>query len=141
MIESQYCIPVSPLPLLHVRTIAESKSYLVDHHNRQQIADRRDEQSIHIMLRVVADRRTRDVQDHLAGNEEKDPEADVAQRPPVLQRVADQQHLHDDVHEQEDGVEDVQHDEQTRRVRRSQARPAFEGEQGDGAGDDECGEG
>ena len=61
------------------------------------------------MLRGFADRAAEEVEDHLPDGEEEDAEGDVPQRPAVLQRVRDEDDLHDGVDEKADAVEQVEY--------------------------------
>ena len=68
------------------------------------------------MLDVVADRVAEDVQYDLANDEEAASEGEVAEGPSVLQGIDDEDDLHDEVHEDADGVDDVEDHEEARRV-------------------------
>lgn len=114
---------------------------LVHHHDGEQIADRGEEQAVEIVLRAFADLVADDVENHLADDEEEDAEGDIAQRPAVLEGVRHEDDLHDDVDEQADGVEQVQHHEQADRVRRPQPGLALECQDRDGAGEEEHADG
>lgn len=50
------------------------------------------------MLDGVANLVTKDVQDHLANDEEKDPKSNISKRPAILQGVRNQDDLHDNVY-------------------------------------------
>lgn len=86
------------------------------------------------MLHILTDPLAEDVEGDLANDEEEDAKCNITQRPPVLERVDDEDDLHDDVDKQLDPVDEVQDDEQTRRVHRAQASPALECQQTDGEG-------
>jgi hypothetical protein len=114
---------------------------LVDHHDCKQVADRRKEQPIEVVLGAIADNVAKDVQDDLSNHKEEHAEDDVAQRPAVLQRTHDKDNLADEVDEEEDGVDDVGEDEDANGVLSVQTSPVLEGEKGDGAANDEHAEG
>lgn len=131
-----------PVPLLGADTElqilpCDRVPVLVHHHHRQQVADRGEEQPVEIVLRGFADRAAEEVEDHLPDDEEEDAEGDVPQRPAVLQRVRDEDDLHDGVDEQADAVEEVEHHEEPHGVGGPQPGEVLEGEEGDGEGDDE----
>ena len=114
---------------------------LVHHHDGQQVADGGEKQAVEIVLRALADRVADHVQNHLPDDEEEDPERDVAQGPAVLERVHHEDDLHDDVDEQADGVEQVQHHEQADRVRGCQPGFSLEGQDRDRAREQEHADG
>lgn len=89
------------------------------------------------MLHGFADGAAEEVEDHLPDDEEEDAKRDVPQRPAVLQRVRDEDDLHDGVDEQADAVEQVEHDEQPHGVGGAQPGEVLEGEERDGEGEDE----
>ena len=93
------------------------------------------------MLGGLADLVAKDIQDHLPDDEEEDPEEDMQQRPAVLQRVGDENDLHDGVDEEEDAIEEIQHDEQAHRVRGAEPGFALEGQDRDGERDEEHADG
>lgn len=103
-----------PTPLLRADTElqilpCDRVPVLVHHHHRQQVADRGEEQSVEVVLRGFADRAAEEVEDHLPDDEEEDAEGDVPQGPAVLQRVRDEDDLHDGVDEKADAVEQVEY--------------------------------
>ena len=81
------------------------------------------------MLCTFADLLGKDIENDLTNNEKEDSERDVYQWPAILQRIDDENDLHDQVHEQADAVDDIQHDEQPDRIQWTKASPAFEREQ------------
>ncbi len=83
------------------------------------------------MLDVLADPLTEGVQDDLADDEEEDPKRNIAQRPPILQRVHHQNNLHHNIDQQLNPINQIQHDEQPGRVHRPQPCPPLEREQTD----------
>lgn len=93
------------------------------------------------MCCAVADGVVEDIQEDLANDEKEDAKDDVSQRPAVLQRVDDQHKLQHDVDEKDNGVEEINDDKQADRFVGSQATPALECQERDGAGDDEHAEG
>ena len=134
------------LPVVHARADRELEvlprdrvPVLVHHHDGQQVARRGEEEAVHVVRHGVADGRAERVEDDLADDEEEDAEADVAQRPAVLQRARHQQDLQHHVHEELDRVQQVQDHEQSDGVGRAQTGPALEGGQGDQERDDEGG--
>lgn len=114
---------------------------LVDHHNREQVADSRKEQAVEVVLDTVADNVAEDVQNDLSNNEEEYTEDDVAQRPAVLQCAQDENDLADEVDEEKDGVDNVCDNKDADGVLSVQTSPVLEGEEGDGAANDEHAEG
>lgn len=136
------------IPVLdeHKRLVAKpagstKKTYLINRHNSEQIAHGREEKPVQIMLHFLADGITEAVQKDLAGNEDQDPRDDTAHGPPALERVCDQQQLHDNKDGNADGVQNVEHDEQADGVGRAEAAPPLEGEEGDDERDGEHGHG
>lgn len=83
------------------------------------------------MLDILTDPLTERVQDDLPNNEEENAKRNVPERPPVLQRIRHQNHLHYHVHEQLDRIDQIQHDKQPGRVHRPQPGPPLEREQTD----------
>lgn len=136
MMESQnWWVVVSIVPDECDRGI--QKANLVDHHDGEQIADCGEEKPIEIVRRILADHDAEDVEDDLADDEEEYAEADVEERPAVLQRVDHKHDLHHEVDEQEYAIEDVENHEEADRVCGTETRPAFEGEERDDEGDGE----
>ena len=111
---------------------------LVDHHDSQEIAGCRNEQSVNIVACGLANSRAQRVQNNLANNEEDDGKGDIAQRPSVLQCAHNEDDLHGKVNDELDGVQEVQDNKEADRVGRAKAGPRFEGSQGDQEGYDEC---
>lgn len=107
------------------------KAYLVDHHHSQQVADSSKEQAIEVVVNRLTDPRAEGVENDLADDEEHRGGSEIPQRPAVLQSVHHEDDLHDEVDEQTDGVDDVQHNKQARGIRRRQSRPALKREQRD----------
>ena len=89
------------------------------------------------MLDLFADAGGEDVEDDLADDEEEDSEGNVAQRPAILQRVEDEEDLHDQVDQDADSVDEVENHKQAGRVRGPEAGPALERHERDGERDDE----
>lgn len=115
----------------------KGETYLVDHHDGKQIADRGKEQSIQIVRRVVTDQDAEDVENDLADDEEEHTEANVKQRPAILKCVDYEHDLHDNVYQYEDAVEEVEDNEEADCVCGTKASPALEGQEGNGESDDE----
>lgn len=68
-----------------------SKAYLVDHHDGKQVAECGKEKSVKVVLNVIANGVAEPVQDDLSADENQHTEADVTQRPAVLEGVHHQQ--------------------------------------------------
>lgn len=117
-----------------------SPSYLVDHHNSQQVADRSEEKAVQVVLNSVADGGAEDIHDDLANDEEEDAKDNVTDWPAILERSKDQENLTSKVDGKADGVDDVGDHEDTDRVLVAQTSPVLEGEQGHSTADDEHGE-
>lgn len=111
-------------------------TYLVNHHDGQQIADGSKEQAVQIMLHILADLLAESVEHDLTDDEKANPKRDIAQRPAILQGVRNENHLHDDVDEQLDPVDQIQDDKQAGGIHRPQSRPPLERKQTDGERDD-----
>lgn len=109
-------------------------SYLVDHHDGQQIANRGKEQAVQVVAHGNANLGAESIENDLAGDEEEDAKGNITQRPPVLQRSDNKQDLHANVDKELNGVEQVQDDKQTNSVGRTNARPSFKGGQRDEEG-------
>lgn len=92
------------------------------------------------MFHIVANRLAECIEQHLSDNERKDSKSNVSQRPSSIQSSQHQNDLHDNVHKQEQGAEDVDHDEDANGVLGSKASPALECQEGDGEGDEEHGD-
>lgn len=92
------------------------------------------------MLDIVANGIAEDVENDLADDEEKNTKANVAQWPAVLEGAHNENDLADHVYEEEDGVYNVGDNKDADGVGRAQAGPVLEGQEGDGAADDEHGE-
>ena len=86
--------------------------YLVHHHDRQKVQEGREEEAIHVVLHIRANGLGQGVEQNLADNESCHTEADVPQRPTLLQGAHDQHSLHDNVDEEEDGGKDVDNHKQ-----------------------------
>lgn len=115
-------------------------SYLVDHHDGQQIADCREEEAIEVVADPFTDSIAEDIQNHLSNNEEENTKGNITQRPTVFERPNNQQDLTAEVDEEHDRVYDVGDDEDADGVLVVQAGPILESEQRHSAGDDEHGE-
>lgn len=111
--------------------------YLVHHHHRKEVADSGKKKAVQVVRHVVANRVAEDVKNDLADDEEEHPKGDVTQRPSVLQRVGDEDDLHNDVDEQEDAIDEIQNHEQAQRIRRAQAELVLERQDRHRAGDEE----
>lgn len=114
-------------------------TYLVDHHDRQQIQEGSEKQAVHVVLHIRADSLGEGVEQDLADHECQNTKADVPQRPALLQRTDDQQSLHNNVDKEEDRREDVDDHEEADRALRAQTRPSFEREQSNDEADGEHG--
>ena len=62
-------------------------TYLIDHHHSQEITGRCEKQAVEIVLHLLADALGERVEDDLADDEDKNAEANVTERPPVLQGI------------------------------------------------------
>lgn len=100
--------------------------YLIDHHDGQQVAYRSEKQPVKVMRDSFAKDVTEDVENYLANNEEKNPKGDISERPSILQCVRDKYDLHDQVHEQADAIEEVEHHEETQGICRTHSRFTLE---------------
>ena len=89
------------------------------------------------MLHPIAYRLAKDIKYDLSNREREDAKPNMPQRPPLLQRAQNQQHLHNHIDCQKHGAENIHHDEQSHRVIRAQTRPALERNERDGEADDE----
>lgn len=114
-------------------------TYLVHHHDSQEVQESREEEAIHVVLHVRANGLGQGVKQDLANNEGENTEADVPQRPALLQGAHNQKSLHNDVDEEEDGGENVDDHEEANGVFRVQAAPALECEQSNDKADGEHG--
>jgi hypothetical protein len=114
--------------------------YLVDHHDRKQVQEGCEEESIHVVLYVGADRLGECVEQDLADDECRNAKANVPQRPALLQRTDDQHDLHDNVDEEEDRGEDVDHHKEADGALRAKTSPALERKQSDHEADHEHGQ-
>ena len=112
-------------------------TYLVDHHDGQQVQKSREEKTVHVVLHIRADGLGKGVKQDLADHKCKNTEADVPQRPALLQRSNDQKSLHDNVDKEEDRGEDVDDHKKADGVLRVQAAPALECEQRNDEADSE----
>lgn len=93
------------------------------------------------MRRALTDGVAQCIKQNLPNHKEEHTEANVTQRPAILQRIHHKQDLHYHIHGQKDRVEDIQDNEQSHGIHWAQTRPAFEREQTHCAGDDEHAEG
>ena len=107
--ESQYCFESQHVGMELVGKIVRfiGHPYLVDHHNGKEIADCREEETVKVMLCIVANAVAKDVEDHLANDEEENTKGNVAERPSILKGVCHQDDLHDHVYEQADAVDQI----------------------------------
>lgn len=62
-------------------------TYLVHHHDSQEVAERGEEKTVHVMLHAIADGVTKCVEEHLTTDEDHETKRDVAERPAVLEGV------------------------------------------------------
>jgi len=133
VMESQYCRNYQySMLIIRLRTV----TYFVDHHDSKEVAYSGKEESVEIVLHVMADGITKDIVDHLPDDEEKDTESNVTKWPPVLQRVRDEDDLHYHVDEQADTIDYVENHKKPDSIGRSKAGPSFERQQRNGARDD-----
>lgn len=93
------------------------------------------------MLYAFANGVTKDIENHLANNEEEDAKQDITQWPAVLQSSNYENDLADGVNEQTDGIDEVGDDKDANRIHETQSGPAFKSQEIDRATDDEHGEG
>lgn len=102
--------------------------YLVHHHHGQKIANRGEEQPVQIMFDIVADGVAEDVENDLTNDEEKNAKRDVPQRPSILERIGDENDLHDDVYQQAYAVDQIKHHKETQSVGWAQPQLVLEGQ-------------
>lgn len=114
---------------------------LVDHHYCKQVANSGKEKPIKIVLDAVADGVTKDVQNDLSDDKKEDTKDNVTERPAVLKGTHNENDLADEVDEEEDCVDKIRDDEDANGVFGTQTSPVLESEEGDGASNDEHGEG
>ena len=110
---------------------------LVDHHYAEQVRDGGEKDSVEIVLNAVADFGAEDIQQDLTDDEEENTKGDVSEGPSFLQCADDQEDLHNDVDKDENGAEDVDHDEQSDCVCWAHSANALEGEDADRKADQE----
>jgi hypothetical protein len=101
-------------------------TYLVNHHNAQQIANCREEQAVKIMADSDTDLRAESVEKDLTSHKKEDTKRNIAERPSVLQCPSHKQNLHGHVHEKLDGIQEIENNEQSNGVGRSKSSPALE---------------
>ena len=94
------------------RTGKNNRAYLVNHHDSQQIAKRRKECSIQIVLCCFADFFSEDIKDELAHGEDQAAKANVDERPTIVQGVCHKHHLQHYVHHDAQRIHNIQHNEQ-----------------------------
>ena len=122
-----------------LRMKSAGKSYLVDHHDGQEVADGGKDQAIHVVRDALADRLAKGVDDDLAHDKEEDAKGNVAEGPSLLEGSDDEKNLHDGVDGEEDCVENVENDKETDGVVGAQAAPVLESQDADDKGDGEDG--
>lgn len=81
------------------------------------------------MLDIVANGVAENVEDDLSDDEEENAERNVAQWPAILEGANNEDDLTDNIHEQENGVDNVCDDEDAHWVLRIQTSPFLEGEE------------
>ena len=123
VMESQYYVQKSARL---VAKLTPLRSHLIHHHHRQEIADGGEEESVQVVFNMIADCVAEDVENDLSDDEEEKAKGDVPQRPSILERVGDEDDLHDDVYQQADAVDDIQHHKKTERVGRAQSQLVLE---------------
>jgi len=128
VMESQYCACQQ-----ENRRGRGVRNCLVNHHHRQQIADRREEHSIEVVVYRLTDLVGEGIQQNLAHGEEKHSKGDITQRPPILQCPQHQQDLTAHVDEQEQRVDNIHEHEERRSLCRVESSVAVEGADGDRA--------
>ena len=104
---------------MEVEILAIEATYLVYHHDGQQVANRGEEEAIQVMACTFTDLVAKDVKNDLANGEEEDPKRDIPQRPSILKRIRNKNDLHDHIDQHTDAIDQIQDDEQTDRLRRS----------------------
>lgn len=65
----------------------DGNTYLVHHHDRQEVTERGEEKTVHVMLHAIADGVTECVKEHLTTDEDHKTKSDVTERPAVLKGV------------------------------------------------------
>jgi hypothetical protein len=80
-------------------------TYLVDHHDSQEITESSEEETVQVMLDVVADDIAKLIQEDLSDDEDQHTEGDVSERPAVIQCVRNQEQLHSQVYRNADGIQ------------------------------------
>lgn len=114
-------------------------TYLVHHHDTKEIANGREEESIQIVLDLVADGLAEDVETNLTNDEKEDAENDISKGPAVFKGPHDKKNLAAHIDEHLDGVDNVEHNEYTDGMLGVQA-PVLESEERHGSADDKHGE-
>jgi hypothetical protein len=84
---------------------------LVDHHDGEEIADAGKEETVEVVLHSITDRLGENVKDDLADDEEDGPESNISKWPSILQCSKDEQDLHNNIHDQTNSIDDIQHHE------------------------------
>lgn len=112
-------------------------TYLVNHHDRQQIAYGGKEETIKIVISSFTNIVAEHIQYDLSGNKEEDAEHEISQWPSVLYCIDNKNNLHEHVDEDADSVNQIKHHKEPRRVRRRQSSPGLERQQRDGERDHE----
>lgn len=106
-------------------------THLVDHHDRQQVTDCSKEQSVHVMLHILADGIAERIQKHLSHGEDQYSKRYMSQRPAIVERAHDQEKLHGEVDDDTDCVEEVQRDEEAGSIGWTEAAVGLESQDGD----------
>lgn len=83
-------------------------TYLVDHHDRQEVTEGSEEQAIQIMLDLVTDGVAESIKKNLANDENNKSKGNMTQRPAVLECIQNKQKLHNQVYRYANCVQDVE---------------------------------
>ena len=87
-------------------------TYLVNHHDRQEVTKGGEEQAIQIMLNLVTDGVAESIKKDLTDDKNNDSKTNVTKRPAILKCIHSKQKLHDQVYHYANGVQDVEDHEQ-----------------------------
>jgi hypothetical protein len=113
------------------------KTNLVDHHDAKQVTDGSKEQSIEIVIKLVANLLGECIQNDLTYGKEEDSKYNITQWPSILQGSHDQQNLTDNIDRDKQGIKNIQQYEQARCLGWVQTSIAVEGKESNHSSDDE----
>lgn len=88
------------------------------------------------MIRILTNCRSDRVEQSLTSNEEEGTENKITYRPSVLQGVENQEELHNNIDEEKQRIQNVEHNEENSSVLRAETSPALESDQTDSEIDD-----